>query len=129
MTPEEIREEVSRVPHQDEAGVVRIPRVHSWSDILAILSIGSVFIGGIVWGMKLEGRYDTLDGKIGAQRVEFTQALELVRRDVGNVQADVTEIKTMLQRGVLPVTDARLKALEERVAEVEHEHQRERANR
>ena len=117
-----MREEVDRSFRSDEAGVVRIPRIHSWADVVAILSLASIFMGGLVWGMKLEARYDTLDSKINTNRTEWMGAIESLRTEISATRADTKEIKGMLQKGILPVTEARLAGIEERLHTVEREH-------
>jgi len=124
-------EEGSWRGHQshDEAGVLHIPRVRSWSDVVAILSLIGIFTGGLIWGMKLEHRYDTLDSKIAANRTEFMQTLELVRSDVAGVRSDIGEIKLMLQRGILPVSEARTDALDKRIDALEGQEATERGHK
>lgn len=63
----------------------------TWSDIILLVAL---LVGGLVWGMKLEGRYDAIDDRV--------RALELER-----------------QAGILPRADERLKALESRVDDLE----------
>ena len=126
MTPEEIREEVSRSPRHDEAGVIRIPRIQSWSDVIAVLSLGGLILGGVAWGLRLENRYSELDGRIMGHRAEVQQLIEQVRTEIAAVQAGVIDIKALVQRGVLPVTEVRLQTIESRLTEIEHEHQQER---
>lgn len=126
MTPEEIREEVSRIPHHDEAGLIRIPRIQSWSDVIAVLSLAGVIFGGAAWGLRLEARYSELDSRIMGHRVEVQQLIEQVRAEIAVVQSGVIDIKSLVQRGVLPVTEVRLQTIEARLTEIEHEHQQER---
>lgn len=126
MTPEEVREEVSRIPHHDEAGVIRIPRIQSWSDVIAVLSLGGLILGGVAWGLRLENRYSNLDSRISAHRTEVQQLIEQVRVEIATVNSGVIDIKALVQRGVLPVTEVRLQTIESRLTEIEHEHQQER---
>jgi hypothetical protein len=34
--------------------------IHSWGDVMAVLSVTGALIGGIIWGLKLENRIDLL---------------------------------------------------------------------
>lgn len=38
--------------------------IHSWGDVMAVLSVGGALIGGIVWGLKLESRLDLIKERI-----------------------------------------------------------------
>lgn len=69
---------------------VEIPRVRSWADVVALLTILGMGAAGIVWGLKLDNRTDTL-------------AREEVR------------LQTLLDAGILPRTEERLKGLERRL--------------
>lgn len=71
---------------------VEIPsfRVRSWADIVALLTIFGMGAAGIVWGLKLDNRTDAL------------------ARDEARVQA-------LLDAGILPRTEERLKSIERRI--------------
>ena len=67
-----------------------------------------LLLSGLVWGMKLEARYD---------RLEARQAVIL---------SELTEIRTDLKRGILPLTQQRLEMLERRMDRVETDQHRRR---
>jgi hypothetical protein len=71
-------------------------KVRTLSDLQALLSLGVVLIGGIVWGIKLESN-------IEKQREE------------------VATVRTTLARGILPLAEERLASLTARLDRREQE--------
>ena len=88
---------------------------------MAILSLVGLACGGLVWGMKLESRYDSLDARIQNHRSETVSMVEAIRLEMAATRGDIQEVKALLQRGVLPVTEVRLQNLDSRVNSVEKE--------
>lgn len=77
-------------------------QVRSWSDALAVLSLLAMGAAGVVWGMKLESRYDRIEDQLAIQR-----------------NVDV-KMQAVLDAGVLPRTDERLRAHDMRITELEN---------
>ena len=108
-----------RTDAQGEGGVVRVPRVRSWSDVVALTTLLSLFFAGIVWGMKLEARYDKVDAKVDRNEEKMQQGFLLLRGDISALTGDVSEIKVLIQKGILPVTEERTHSMEERIEKLE----------
>lgn len=75
--------------------------LNSWSAVLSFLSVCLMGLGGITWGLKLESRIDKC--------VEAQAGM----RD--KLETDILNIRSIIDRGVLPVTAVRLETLEARV--------------
>ncbi len=83
--------------------LMRPPR--TWVEMAAIVAIiatlGGGFTGGIVWGMKMEGRIDAL------------QAKQI------NLEVGQGEIKTIVSHGILPITEERIRGIEFQVKQIQ----------
>lgn len=66
-----------------------------------LFPIAMLLISGLVWGMKLEARYDRLEEKV-----------------LGNSEA-IAQIRAELNKGMLPITAERLAVLQARIDKVE----------
>lgn len=73
--------------------------IKSWSDLTSLILVLTFILSGLVWGMKLEGRYDDMEDDLDA-----------LQRQVGT--------------GILPRAEERVRALERRVGNIEAEHKR-----
>lgn len=128
MNQEDVRREVDRSVANDEnlnKGIpLSVPRITGWGDVMAVVTLVGLVVGGLVWGMKLEGRYDALDSRINSHRSETLALVDAIRAEVALTRVDIQEVKSMLQRGVLPVTDVRLQNLENRMNDMEREQHR-----
>ena len=71
-------------------------KVRTIADLQALVTIGVVLVGGIAWGLKIEGRVDA----------------EAKRRE---------ELSVAVARGILPVTEERLASLTARLDRREQE--------
>lgn len=71
----------------------------SWQSIQSFLMVIVMAIGGISWGLKLEARIDRIDDRT----VNQYKAIE----------GELMEIKQQIAKGILPITEIRLSALEQ----------------
>ena len=55
--------------------------VHSWGDVMAVLSVAGVLIGGIVWGLKLEGRLDLMRERIHQLEIRYHGKRKMLEDD------------------------------------------------
>jgi len=86
---------------------------------VALTTLLSLFFAGIVWGMKLEARYDKVDAKVDRNEEKMQQGFLLLRGDISALTGDVSEIKVLIQKGILPVTEERTHSMEERIEKLE----------
>lgn len=73
----------------------------SYGDLLAIASIGSIFIGLCLWGLKLEGRID-----------------QAIRQDL-SFQSRVSSIEERIRPGILSIADERIRSMQRHHEELE----------
>lgn len=79
--------------------------VNSWSSLMSLLSICLMAVGGISWGLKLESRIDKYSDAQSSMRERFL--------------ADIATTQAVLARGMLPVTQAKIESIENRLDKVE----------
>lgn len=79
--------------------------VNSWSSLMSLLSICLMAVGGISWGLKLESRIDKYSDMQSSMRERFL--------------ADIATTQAVLARGMLPVTQAKIESIENRLDKVE----------
>ena len=72
--------------------------IDSWSALQSAATLLMMAVAGLVWGLKLEGRIDM----IGSQH----------RADMDKIEGKVLGLEVVTQKGILPVTEVRLHALE-----------------
>ncbi len=77
-------------------------RLRSWSDLSSLLLIITFIISGLVWGMKLEARYDKL---------ETNQQIIIQRLGSHQGRLDV---------GILPRAEERIDSIEKRLRSLEN---------
>ncbi len=73
----------------------------SWSDVASFILIITFIVSGLVWGMKLESRYDTQDERIKA------------------LQLRSASLRAAVDKGILPRAEERIDAIERRLAVIE----------
>lgn len=81
--------------------------VNSWSSLVSLMSICMMAVGGISWGLKLEARID-----------KYT---DLQTSLLARFLADLATTQSLVARGILPVTEAKLQAIEQRINGMERE--------
>lgn len=81
----------------DHSGMTNGFTIKSWSDLTSLILVLTFILSGLIWGMKLEGRYDDMEDD-----------LDQVQRQVGT--------------GILPRAEERVRNLERRMTDVEEEH-------
>lgn len=79
--------------------------VNSWSSLMSLLSICLMAVGGISWGLKLEGRIDKYQDTQASMRERFL--------------ADIATTQAIISRGMLPITEVKISAIEKRLDELQ----------
>lgn len=79
--------------------------VNNWSSLVSFLSVCLMAIGGISWGLKMESRIDKYSDAQSSMRERFL--------------ADIATTQAVLARGMLPVTQAKIESIENRLDKVE----------
>lgn len=74
-------------------------KITSWSDLTSLILVVTFIMSGLIWGMKLESRYDDMEDD-----------LDQLQRQVGT--------------GILPRAEERVRNLERRLAIQEDSHKR-----
>ena len=97
------------VPEEEISTTVR-----HW--IRDLFPIAMLLVSGLIWGMKLEGRYDTLETR-----------LSHMDKDIATIQQFDAQTRAMLERGILPLTqeklsmlEAQMKIMREDIKELQH---------
>lgn len=72
--------------------------IDSWSALQSAATLLMMAVSGLIWGLKLESRIDL----IGSMH----------RSDVDKLTDKVIYLESLTQRGILPVAEARLHAME-----------------
>jgi hypothetical protein len=75
--------------------------IDSWSALQSAATLLMMAVAGLVWGLKLEGRIDM----IGSGH----------KADMDKMEGKVMALETVTQKGILPVTEVRLHAVESQV--------------
>ena len=75
--------------------------IDSWSALQSAATLLMMAVAGLVWGLKLEGRIDM----IGSSH----------KADMDKMEGKVMALETVTQKGILPVTEVRLHAVESQV--------------
>lgn len=75
--------------------------IDSWSALQSAATLLMMAVAGLVWGLKLEGRIDM----IGSSH----------KADMDKVEGKVFALETVTQKGILPVTEVRMHAVESRM--------------
>lgn len=81
--------------------------INSWPSLLSLLSIGMMAVGGISWGLKLESRIDKYADQQTSMRERFL--------------ADLASTQAIVARGMLPVTEVKIQAIEMRLNKIDVE--------
>lgn len=79
--------------------------VNNWSSLVSFMSVCLMAIGGISWGLKLESRIDKYADTQSSMRERFL--------------ADIATTQAVLSRGMLPVTQAKIESIENRLDKLE----------
>ena len=79
--------------------------INSWGNLMSFLSVCLMAIAGITWGLKLESRIDKYADLQSSMREQFL--------------ADIATTQAILSRGMLPVTEAKINAMENRMDKLE----------
>lgn len=66
-----------------------------------LIPLVAMVVAGLVWGMKLEARYDRLDERLV------------------NIQRTADAMQALLNAGMLPITKERIESLQERIKKLE----------
>lgn len=75
--------------------------IDSWSALQSAATLLMMAVAGLVWGLKLEGRIDI----IGSEH----------KADVSLLEGKVMALELATQKGILPVTEVRIHAIEARI--------------
>lgn len=81
--------------------------IDSWSALQSAATLLMMAVAGLVWGLKLENRIDLIASAHTA--------------DIDKVSNKIANLESVTQKGILPVTEVRLHALENRVDAVARE--------
>jgi PIN domain nuclease of toxin-antitoxin system len=72
-----------------------------------LVPVITMIIAGLIWGMKLEARYDTLDIRL----------LEM-QKQMFRIEASHVEILIKLDRGILPRTEEKFNRVDDQISEM-----------
>lgn len=72
--------------------------IDSWSALQSAATLLMMAVAGLVWGLKLEGRIDMISS--------------VQKADVDKLTGKIEVLEAATQKGILPVTEVRLHALE-----------------
>jgi hypothetical protein len=75
--------------------------IDSWSALQSAATLLMMAVAGLVWGLKLEGRIDMIGSSHTA--------------DMDKLEGKVMVLEAATQKGILPVTEVRLHAVESQV--------------
>lgn len=75
--------------------------IDSWSALQSAATLLMMAVAGLVWGLKLENRIDLIASAHNA--------------DKDKIDSRIANLELATQKGILPVTEARLHSLENRV--------------
>ena len=75
--------------------------IDSWSALQSAATLLMMAIAGLVWGLKLENRIDMIESSH--------------KSDMEKLDGKIANLETSTQKGILPITEVRLNALENRV--------------
>jgi hypothetical protein len=75
--------------------------IDSWSALQSAATLLMMAVAGLVWGLKLEGRIDL----IGTTH----------KADMDKLEGKVLMVETATQKGILPVTEARMNGLKSEI--------------
>lgn len=81
--------------------------INSWPSLMSLMSICLMAIGGISWGLKLESRIDKYSELQSSMRERFL--------------ADLASTQAIVSRGMLPVTEVKIQAIEDRLDKIDAE--------
>lgn len=81
--------------------------IDSWANLASLCMISVAALGGISWGLKLESRIDKYSENQGSMRERFL--------------ADLATTQSIVARGILPVTEVKIQAIESRISKLEQE--------
>lgn len=72
--------------------------VDNWSALQSVATLIMMAVAGLVWGLKLESRIDLV--------------ASLHHGDMEKMQNKITALESSTQKGILPVTEVRINALQ-----------------
>lgn len=78
--------------------------IDSWSALQSAATLLMMAVAGLVWGLKLEGRIDM----IGSEH----------KSDMEKIDGKVFALESVTQKGILPVTEARLHAIDAQISDL-----------
>ena len=81
--------------------------IDSWSALQSAATLLMMAVAGLVWGLKLEGRIDM----IGSSH----------KADMDKIEGKVMVLESATQKGILPVTEVRLHAVESQIETLRHD--------
>lgn len=81
--------------------------IDSWSSLQSAATLLMMAVAGLVWGLKLESRIDMIASQHKA--------------DMDKMDGKVGDLEQATQKGILPVTEVRLNALENQVGSIRRE--------
>ena len=79
--------------------------VNSWASLASLMVVCVSAIGGISWGLKLESKIEKYSDSQTSMRERFL--------------ADIATTQSILSRGMLPITEVKIAAIEKRLDIVE----------
>lgn len=79
--------------------------IDSWSALQSAATLLMMAVAGLIWGIKLENRIDMMTAELRSEVVQLSDKQE--------------KTDAMISRGILPITEIKMRAMEDRIVEIE----------